>query len=256
MNPRKRILVLDSGSGVALLCRRLLERMGGYLVGTGEFGDHTVESAVGFAPDLILLDFDLPTAATRDTVTKLRATEKLAHVPIALVTGDPEAESRDLPALLDRFSAAQLHTFASGLLTSDRSQQSSPQSRRHHSAFTLVEIMIAVTILALLTMIATPNILRSRKRGQATAVLNDLRMLGDSLDRWALDNGKAPSDTATIDDLRPYLKKGSPLYETGCDTLGNAFGPKFVVDEGPKLPDATWQALSEVAPADFWSPYR
>jgi prepilin-type N-terminal cleavage/methylation domain-containing protein len=251
MTPRKRILVLDSGSGVALLCRRLLERTGGYLVGTGEFGEHTVESALGFAPDLILLDFDLPTDTTRDVVAKLRASEKLAHVTIALVTGDPEGESRDLPSLRDRFSAAQLHSFASGLLSAHRSPAASLQS-----AFTLIEIMIVVTILALLAMIATPNILRARKRGQATAVLNDLRMLGDSLDRWALDNGKSPSAAATIEDLKPYLKKGSPLYETGCDALGNEFGPKFVVDEGPKLPDATWQALADVAPAEFWSPYR
>lgn len=127
---------------------------------------------------------------------------------------------------------------------------------RHRRGFTLVEIMIVVSLIALLSSLAVPAVQRARKRAQATRVLNDLRALGDSLDRWALENNRAGTATATFEDVRLYLKQGSQLYESGRDVLGNVIGPEFVVDEGPKVPDATWVALSDVAPAEFWSPYR
>ena len=44
------------------------------------------------------------------------------------------------------------------------------------SGFTLVEIMIVVSIIALLAAIAVPNFIRSRKRSQATQILDELRM--------------------------------------------------------------------------------
>jgi hypothetical protein len=40
------------------------------------------------------------------------------------------------------------------------------------------------------------------------------------------------------------------------DLLGNPFGPEFAVDSLPKVPQPTYEALSDVAPAEFWSPYK
>jgi prepilin-type N-terminal cleavage/methylation domain-containing protein len=128
--------------------------------------------------------------------------------------------------------------------------------RNQGAGFTLVEIMIVVAILALLAAIATPNYQRARKRGQAARILNDLRVIDYALDRWAIENNKIGTDTATVVDLRTYLKAGTALYETGLDVLGNPFGPNLVVDEGPKVPSATWEALSDVVPASYWSPYK
>ncbi|MEO6786925.1 MAG: prepilin-type N-terminal cleavage/methylation domain-containing protein, partial [Chthoniobacteraceae bacterium] len=51
-----------------------------------------------------------------------------------------------------------------------------------HAGFTLVEIMIVVAIIALLASIAVPNFLRSRKRSQATAILEDLRIIDSAVD--------------------------------------------------------------------------
>ena len=42
---------------------------------------------------------------------------------------------------------------------------------------------------------------------------------------------------------------------TGNDMFNNAYGP-FTVDSVPKVPTSTFNNLSDVAPAAFWSPYN
>src|SRR4051794_12440461 len=83
-------------------------------------------------------------------------------------------------------------------------------SRR--SGFTLVEIMIVVAIIALLAAIAVPSFLRARKRSQATATLETLRMIDGAKDQYALENAKGPTVTPSPTDLAPYVKSGSKLY--------------------------------------------
>ena len=129
-------------------------------------------------------------------------------------------------------------------------------STSRRAGFTLVEIMIVVAIIALIASIAIPTHLRARKRTQATRVLEDLRVLEYSLDRWALEKNKTLGDVATFTDLQPYLKTDTVLYTTGTDILGHAYGPDFPVDSIPKVAAATFTAFSDVAPEEFWSPYK
>ena len=57
-------------------------------------------------------------------------------------------------------------------------------------------------------------------------------------------------------DVKGYLKIGSTLYNSGgADMLNNSFGT-FSVDTIPKVPTTTFDKLSDVAPAEFWSPYK
>ncbi len=128
---------------------------------------------------------------------------------------------------------------------------------RYKSAgFTLVEIMIVVAIIALLVAIAVPSFQRARKRSQATRILNDLRVVDYAIDRYAIENNKSGTDSVTLTDIKPYLKAGTQIYEVGTDMLGNPIGPSFIIDQGAKLSDASWLMLSDVAPAEFWSPYK
>ena len=130
------------------------------------------------------------------------------------------------------------------------------KSTRKSGGFTLVEIMIVVAIIALLASIAVPNFLRSRKRSQATQVLEDLRQIDSAIDQWAIENNKAGGSAVTWADVQKYIKTGTRLYTSGGkDILGNAFTIN-AVDTAPQVAAATYTALSDVAPSDFWSPFN
>jgi prepilin-type N-terminal cleavage/methylation domain-containing protein len=121
-------------------------------------------------------------------------------------------------------------------------------------AFTLVEIMIVVAIIALLAAIAVPGFLRARKRAQASRILNDLRLIDSAVDQYAIETNKMSGATVNTVDWTNYLKKNSALYNTGKDLFGNAYGAQ-AVDSLPKVPASAWKSLSDVADATFWSPY-
>jgi prepilin-type N-terminal cleavage/methylation domain-containing protein len=122
------------------------------------------------------------------------------------------------------------------------------------SGFTLVEIMIVVAIIALLAAIAVPGFLRARKRSQASKILNDLRMIDAAIDQYAIENGKKSGDPVGIVDWTNYVKKDSTLFVTGKDLFGNDYGVQSV-DTLPKAPQTAWNALSDVAGSEFWSPF-
>lgn len=122
--------------------------------------------------------------------------------------------------------------------------------------FTLVEIMVVVAIIALLASIAVPNFLRSRKRSQATQILEDLRLIDAASDLYAIEYNKSGGVSVVWADLQKYLKTGTRLYSSaGKDILGNNFAITSV-DTPPKVNTLSYTALSDVAPANFWSPYR
>ncbi len=125
---------------------------------------------------------------------------------------------------------------------------------KKRGGFTLVEIMIVVAIIALLAAIAVPGFLRARKRSQATRILNDLRMIDSAVDQYAIETNRITGFVVATADWTSYLKSGTVLYNTGNDLLGHAYGGQ-TVDTLPAVPLASYNGLSDVAPASFWSPY-
>ena len=130
--------------------------------------------------------------------------------------------------------------------------------------FTLVEIMIVVAIIALLAAIAVPNFLRSRKRSQATVTLELLRELDAAKDLYAIENNKVGSSSGagvvpSNADLLPYAKPGTALAIQLAanyvnDVLGNPIATN-AIDSQVQITNASYNALSDVAPMSFWSPY-
>jgi prepilin-type N-terminal cleavage/methylation domain-containing protein len=135
-------------------------------------------------------------------------------------------------------------------------------SRR--SGFTLVEIMIVVAIIALLAAIAVPSFLRARKRSQATATLETLRMIDGAKDQYALENAKGPTVTPAPLDLAPYVKNGSKLYTllvagtAPADALGATITVN-TIDVPPQVNATTKASLADAlgaTPDDFWGAYK
>ena len=126
---------------------------------------------------------------------------------------------------------------------------------KRRGGFTLVEIMIVVAIIALLAAIAVPGFLRARKRSQASRIINDLRLIDSAVDQYAIETNKSSGAAVRTADWTNYLKAGTNLYVTGKDILGNSYGQQ-TVDSIPRVPTNSYNALSDVTDATFWSPYN
>ncbi|MEY2508012.1 MAG: type pilus assembly protein PilA [Verrucomicrobiota bacterium] len=126
---------------------------------------------------------------------------------------------------------------------------------KRRGGFTLVEIMIVVAIIALLAAIAVPGFLRARKRSQASRIINDLRLIDSAVDQYAIETNKKSNDPVAVTDWTNYLKKGTNLFTTGKDILGNDYGPQ-TVDKLPAVPSTSKTSLSDVTDNTFWSPYN
>lgn len=114
--------------------------------------------------------------------------------------------------------------------------------------------MIVAGVIALLAALALPGFIRARKRAQAAQVKNDLRLIEAAIEQYAIDTHKLPGALVDVPDWTAYIKKGTRLYATGEDALGNDFGPQ-TVDETPMVPLETFIELGDVADDAFWEPF-
>ena len=137
----------------------------------------------------------------------------------------------------------------------------------NQKAFTLVEIMIVVAIIALLAAIAVPGFMRARKRSQASRILTDLRLIDSAIDqyrsrttkrattrlRWRIGPPMSrkvhPSTTpATMSSARRMVHRRSinfrkflPVITTSCLTwLGQASGHLTDLKENHNFVPRSW----------------
>ena len=78
---------------------------------------------------------------------------------------------------------------------------------RRAAAFTLVEIMIVVAIIALLVVMALPSFLRARQHAQNAKFVNALRIAVDAFQMYATENNTYPADVN-----RAVVPPGMALY--------------------------------------------
>ena len=75
-------------------------------------------------------------------------------------------------------------------------------------AFTLIELLIVVAIIAILAAIAVPNFLEAQTRSKVARCRSDMRTIATALESYSVDNNnKYPSEyiTVTPDGLREQL---------------------------------------------------
>jgi general secretion pathway protein G len=108
------------------------------------------------------------------------------------------------------------------------------EGRRGSSSpgFTLIEILVVITVIAILASLVTPMVFRNVGDAKRSAIRAQIEILGLALDTYRLDNDYYPSTAQGLQALRqapagepdarnwrgPYLKKAVPL-----DPYGRAY---------------------------------
>jgi general secretion pathway protein G len=110
--------------------------------------------------------------------------------------------------------------------------------------FTLIEIVVVITVIAILATLVAPNVFRHVDTAQDATARAQIEMLGAALDAYRLDNGRYPTTQQGLGALRtspaadpaprnwrgPYLRREVPL-----DPWSNAYvyrSPGDVNDNG------------------------
>jgi general secretion pathway protein G len=76
---------------------------------------------------------------------------------------------------------------------------------KFQSGFTLIELIVVLTIISLLLTIAAPNYLQSVQRSKETALKQNLATLRDAIDKFYSDQGKYPDALVDLTTKR-YLR--------------------------------------------------
>ena len=84
--------------------------------------------------------------------------------------------------------------------------------------FSLIEVMIAAAIIAIVCAIAMPNFNRMRANSYRDQCVTHLRMIMFAKEQWSLETGASDTDTATSAQLDPYIKNGSSTLVCPIDT--------------------------------------
>ena len=84
--------------------------------------------------------------------------------------------------------------------------------------FTLIEIMIVVALIGVLASIAIPNYLQARERARKVTCIQNLKLIENSIQQWAIETRKQSGTPVTPTDIRPYVKD-LPVCPAGGSTF-------------------------------------
>ncbi len=95
------------------------------------------------------------------------------------------------------------------------------RGRRRQAAFSLIELLLVLVILAVLAAVIVPKFTNRTEQARITAAKTDISMLETALDMYEVDTGKHPSTEEGLNALvqqpasvttwnGPYVKRGMP----------------------------------------------
>jgi general secretion pathway protein G len=97
-------------------------------------------------------------------------------------------------------------TWTTTRATARRRGRRAARTRRQESGFTLIELMIVMTIIAILATIAIPSYVNAVRHAREAVLREDLHTMRSAIDSYTVDKEKAPQ---SLDDLvqTGYLKE-------------------------------------------------
>jgi prepilin-type N-terminal cleavage/methylation domain-containing protein len=116
-------------------------------------------------------------------------------------------------------------------------------SFRNQSAFTLIELLIVVAIIAILAAIAVPNFLEAQTRSKVSRTKADMRSLAVAVEAYATDNNnKYPAPDFPTWELPHGLGSSGSVYEYKANGMTT---PISYITSIPNDPFAPGHALPE-----------
>jgi two-component system, OmpR family, response regulator len=96
----KRIMIVDDDKAMLQLLEMSLSQVGGMQVSACDSGKTALENLVEFAPEIVLLDANMPDIDGPETLVLIRQQAGYENVPIIFVTGDTrESEKTKLESI-------------------------------------------------------------------------------------------------------------------------------------------------------------
>ncbi len=118
-------------------------------------------------------------------------------------------------------------------------------SRESNAAFSLIELMVVMTILSFLFLIAVPIYQRLQRKARTAAIVTDFRVFATAFQSHAHDSGTWPPEAAA-----GVVPIGMPPEELKYDdwTHTTPMGGKFDWENNQVHPGGRWRAAIMIAP--------
>ncbi len=90
-----RVLVVDNDENILRVLTKLFTKEN-YSVLTARDGQEGREMALGSQPDLIFIDLSVPVLSALEVLQRVRASPRLGHIPVVILTGKGHSDDSDL----------------------------------------------------------------------------------------------------------------------------------------------------------------
>jgi len=125
---------------------------------------------------------------------------------------------------------------------------------KQRSAFTIIELVIVLAIIALLAAISVPNSLEAETRSKVSRAHADMRSIAVAIESYAVDDTRYPWVDTVVGYGVPHGQMQGGVFLAGL-TTPVAYLPSLMTDPfgGNKFPDDPYHAFYTTTDYWYWS---